>query len=279
MTVMLLLCIASICQAKELSNGKIITMTVADTKTYMKSHGLKMYKKWAAHRGCSAYAPENTMPAFRIAAKLGAYQIETDVRMTKDGVLVCFHDSSIVRTLWGTGTVGTLTYDELSKLEVRQQSPFKGLAYSTAKLHVPKFSSYLDLFEDYKYPIARIELKRVPNSQNVDTYTKAIYDEIVAHDMQDRCLVFSHYYDELVSFGKWSRKYAKKNGYIKIWMYGDDLNGINMLHKKYGTKIYPNQVPFTGVFSDSPIVVKNNKKYNLLNKKSGDKYKFYLEDR
>ncbi len=279
MLVMLVLSMGCMCQASELSNGEVITKTVKDTKSYMKSHGLKIYKKWNAHRGCSAFAPENTMPAFRIAAKLGAYQIETDVRMTKDGVLVCFHDSSIVRTLWGTGTIGTLTYEDLQALEIRQPTPFKGLLYSATKIHVPKFSSYLDLFDSYKHPIARIELKRVPKSQDVDVYTKAIYDEIVAHDMQDRCFVFSHYYKELESFGKWSKKYAKKNGIIKIWMYGDDEDEIKMLHKKYNTSIYPKNIPYTGVFSDSPVVVKNNKKYNLLIKPSGSKYKFYLEQR
>ena len=47
-----------------------------------------------AHRGASAYAPENTMSAFLLGIKQGANGIETDVRRTKDGVLVLFHDDN-----------------------------------------------------------------------------------------------------------------------------------------------------------------------------------------
>lgn len=46
----------------------------------------------AAHRGYSAVYPENTMLAFREALKLDIDMIETDVHMTRDGVLVLMHD-------------------------------------------------------------------------------------------------------------------------------------------------------------------------------------------
>lgn len=51
-----------------------------------------------AHRGARAYAPENTMPAFHIAHKLGAEAIELDVNLTKDGYAVIFHDYVLTRT-------------------------------------------------------------------------------------------------------------------------------------------------------------------------------------
>lgn len=55
----------------------------------------------AAHRGWSEKYPENTMPAFKAAVALGVDQIETDVRVTKDGELVIFHDESVGRTTDG----------------------------------------------------------------------------------------------------------------------------------------------------------------------------------
>ena len=51
-----------------------------------------------AHRGASAYAPENTVPAFRLAAEQGATFVEFDLRLTKDRQLVCLHDESLERT-------------------------------------------------------------------------------------------------------------------------------------------------------------------------------------
>lgn len=51
-----------------------------------------------AHRGASAYAPENTLPAFRLAFEMGADFIEYDLQVTKDKQLVCLHDETLERT-------------------------------------------------------------------------------------------------------------------------------------------------------------------------------------
>src|SRR5688572_27104653 len=56
-------------------------------------------KPWLiAHRGASAYAPENTVPAFRLAADQGATFVEFDVQLTRDRQIVCLHDESLERT-------------------------------------------------------------------------------------------------------------------------------------------------------------------------------------
>jgi len=56
-------------------------------------------KRWLiAHRGASAYAPENTVPAFRMAADQQATFVEFDLRLTKDRQIVCLHDDSLERT-------------------------------------------------------------------------------------------------------------------------------------------------------------------------------------
>ena len=66
-----------------------------------------------AHRGASAYAPENTMEAFRLAAEQHADGIELDVQMTKDRELVVIHDETIDRVSSGTGYVKDYTLEEL----------------------------------------------------------------------------------------------------------------------------------------------------------------------
>ena len=54
--------------------------------------------KLVSHRGYSAEAPENTLPAFRLSKKKGYNYVETDIQFTKDGVAVCLHDKFINRT-------------------------------------------------------------------------------------------------------------------------------------------------------------------------------------
>jgi glycerophosphoryl diester phosphodiesterase len=51
-----------------------------------------------AHRGASAYAPEHTLAAYRLALTQGADYVEQDLQITKDGVLVCLHDLTLERT-------------------------------------------------------------------------------------------------------------------------------------------------------------------------------------
>jgi glycerophosphoryl diester phosphodiesterase len=51
-----------------------------------------------AHRGASAYAPEHTLAAYTLALEMGADYVEQDLQVTRDGVLVCMHDTTLDRT-------------------------------------------------------------------------------------------------------------------------------------------------------------------------------------
>ena len=70
-----------------------------------------------AHRGASAYAPENTMAAFHKAVEMGALEVETDIGFTKDQKLLLFHDRTLDRTTNGTGLPSDYTLEELKKLD------------------------------------------------------------------------------------------------------------------------------------------------------------------
>lgn len=70
-----------------------------------------------AHRGASAYAPENTMPAFEEAVRMGAHGLELDVHLSRDGELVVIHDETVDRTSNGTGKIAELSLTELKNLD------------------------------------------------------------------------------------------------------------------------------------------------------------------
>ncbi|MDP2861718.1 MAG: glycerophosphodiester phosphodiesterase [Desulfobacterales bacterium] len=71
-----------------------------------------------AHRGASKQAPENTIPAFKLAWEQGADAIEGDFHLTKDGAIVCIHDKDTKRVAGVKKVVEDTTLEELRKLDV-----------------------------------------------------------------------------------------------------------------------------------------------------------------
>ena len=72
-----------------------------------------------AHRGASAYAPENTISAFEKAIEMGAFIIETDVHQTKDSVVVIMHDLSVDRTTYGKGLIKDMDLREFKGCKIK----------------------------------------------------------------------------------------------------------------------------------------------------------------
>jgi glycerophosphoryl diester phosphodiesterase len=70
-----------------------------------------------AHRGASAELPEHTLAAYRAAIEAGVDGVECDVRLTRDGHLVCFHDRRLDRTSSGTGPLSQFTLSQLQELD------------------------------------------------------------------------------------------------------------------------------------------------------------------
>lgn len=69
------------------------------------------------HRGAPTEAPENTMASFRRAAAAGAAGVELDLRRTREGRVVVFHDRKLDRTTDGSGRVDSFSEDELLELD------------------------------------------------------------------------------------------------------------------------------------------------------------------
>lgn len=79
---------------------------------------LALRRPWlVAHRGGAALAPENTLAAFDLAARLGADAFETDVHLTHDGAVVVFHDDETSRLTGAPGTIEDRTLAEVGRLD------------------------------------------------------------------------------------------------------------------------------------------------------------------
>ena len=111
----------------------------------------------AAHRGWCELYPENTMLAFKKALEIGVDQIETDIRITADGELVCIHDETVDRTTNGSGKVREFTLAELRALDA---GIVKGKEFAGEK--IPTFAELMELVKDHPTITLDIELKERP---------------------------------------------------------------------------------------------------------------------
>jgi glycerophosphoryl diester phosphodiesterase len=110
--------------------------------------------RWiVGHRGSMADRPENTLASYRRGLETGATALETDVRTTRDGVLICMHDADVRRTTNGKGLVKDLTSGELRGLDAGSwfDAKFKGEPVPALRevlaLCKGKISVVLDLVE------------------------------------------------------------------------------------------------------------------------------------
>jgi len=94
-----------------------------------------------AHRGGAALAQENSLVAFGLASGLGLRYLETDVRVTSDGHLVCFHDERLERVTSATGPVQSKSLTELRALRINDIEP------------IPTFDEALDAFPDQCFTV------------------------------------------------------------------------------------------------------------------------------
>jgi glycerophosphoryl diester phosphodiesterase len=102
-----------------------------------------------AHRGSSAAYAEHTLAAYELALVEGADSLECDVRLTRDGVLVCVHDRRIDRVSDGRGVLSTLELADLTDLDFaswksRRDDPLLEQAFAEVELD-PERRSVLTL--------------------------------------------------------------------------------------------------------------------------------------
>jgi glycerophosphoryl diester phosphodiesterase len=122
-----------------------------------------------AHRGGAGDHPENTMPAFAHAIELGYTYLETDVHATNDGVLVAFHDPDLSRTCDRPGSIGDLSWREVSSARVDGTEP------------IPRLDDLLEAF-----PEARINI-----DCKADRAVAPLVDALRRHDVLDRVCIGS----------------------------------------------------------------------------------------
>ena len=143
-----------------------------------------------AHRGASAYAPENTMAAFKKALLLGAEWVEFDVRLTQDEELVILHDETLDRTTDGTGRVEEHTWDE-----IRQFDAGSWFSDHFVGEKVPHFSEVLAFLKSH-HLCANVEMKSSEGAcRSIARETVSLLNQSGIH--QNTILLSSFEFDSL----------------------------------------------------------------------------------
>lgn len=139
-----------------------------------------------AHRGGGGIAPENSCDAFDMAAALpDVHALETDVHMTKDGVIVVSHDPDVDRMADGKGMIRDMTLAELQSLDMGYQFSEDGESYPFRGKGC-RYMTLEEMITRYPQHIINIDIKQ---------HDTVVVDQFVAlmqkHDMQQRIVVGS----------------------------------------------------------------------------------------
>lgn len=141
-----------------------------------------------AHRGASAYAPENTHAAFALTQRMGVTEIELDTQLTTDGEIALCHDTTLERYGHGPRVVEEMTWSELAALDMGSWlSPF---LFADARM-----ITLDDLFATYGTSFTyHVEIKG-----KAAALPAAVHASIVRHKLRDHCIVTSFNNDALVA--------------------------------------------------------------------------------
>ena len=140
-----------------------------------------------AHRGYSSAAPENTLAAFQAAIDSGSERAELDVQMTKDGVVMVTHDTSLRRCTGRNANIYDLTYDE-----VRRLSAGRWFASRFAGEKIPTLEEVLALCKG-KIQL-NVEIKPHAATPDLERETVRILEE---YGFADDCVITSQSYETL----------------------------------------------------------------------------------
>ncbi len=163
-----------------------------------------------AHRGASAFYPENTMSAFKGAKKLGADWIELDVQETKDQKVIVIHDTNFKRTTNVNKNTWEVNYNEVEKLDA---GSFFDKKYKNEK--IPLLEEVVKYAKDNNIKL-NIEIKPTGHEKALE---KETVDIIKKNNFQDSCVITSQVYDVLKKVKKYDK--TVKTVYVMSLAYGD----------------------------------------------------------
>ena len=235
-----------------------------------------------AHRGASAYYPENTIPSFEGAIAMGADMIELDVQLTSDKEVVVFHDEKISRCTNGRGKLSDYTLAQLKKFDA---GSWYGRVFKNTRM--PTLAEVLELCKNRIAVNIEIKTEAVNNMFRGGIEEKCL--NIVDQYGMKQHVVFSSFDPRAIAHLKkidhatavtvlFEKKYyaSKSPSHIMEFTGADAFNcSASELNKKWLANIEANKIPVniytvndekdmkrflamgvSGIFTNKPDVLK-----------------------
>lgn len=184
-----------------------------------------------AHQGGENLRPSNTMLAFQHAVELGADVLDSDMHMTKDGVLVLIHDQTVNRTTNGSGAIRDLTLAEIRELDAGyhfspdggESFPFRGIG-----LQIPTVEELFQAFPDKRFGI---EIKETDPLLAARAFCALIRQ----YGMQNQVLVSSFSQENMDAFRQECPEVATSatEGEVRLFYILFRLGLVDLLSPKY----------------------------------------------
>lgn len=175
------------------------------------------------HRGCAAYAPENTLEGLHTAADMGVEWVEFDVKLTKDQVPILFHDDTLERTTNGSGDVKDFTLKELKELDAGSwfSDGFFGVT-------IPTLEEAVEVLIEREMGL-NLEIKPCPGRE-IETAEVALdilssiwddHDRLLISSFQHPCLetamdMAADWHRGLLLPAEWPENWAELADYLKV---------------------------------------------------------------
>lgn len=153
-----------------------------------------------AHRGVTSYAPENSLPAYKEAVRLGYYSAECDIRLTKDNKWVLVHNDDVDKRFFENGKVNEFTFDEIRSLTYKNGSNF----WKFRDVKIPTLDEFLDVFVGSNTR-PQIEIK-------AETYDLlyTVIDAVVKKGLEKSAIIISFDLEQL-------KRIHEINSNIELW--------------------------------------------------------------
>ena len=173
---------------------------------------------FVCHAGYKVMGPPNSRPAITGAGIAGFWGCETDIRITSDGTVICFHDPSLDNTTNGIGKVNEMTYNEIIKYRLNDNSDKNTLydysSFTDDDLRILTIDEFLDICEEYR-------MVPVLDMKSYKAY-KGTLDAIYRHNFQGKCILQSADIEQL--------KLVRQLGYNeRIHLYWAHSSNIDQL--------------------------------------------------
>jgi len=229
-----------------------------------------------AHRGASAYAPENTLAAFELAVQQGAQAIELDAKLSADGLVIVIHDQSVDRTTEGVGKVVEMPFSAMRELDA-------GISFSE-KFRGERIPALDEVFEavgkrilinveltNYATPFDALVPKVVELVKRHALEKRVLFSSFFPHNLRRACRLLPKVPRGLLTWagwmGAWSRTFSWFAPYQALHPYTTSVNArlVQRFHAA-GRRVYVWTVNdevdmrrlfalgVDGIFTDDPLL-------------------------